>query len=240
MPKPPRGLDAASNSNTTTTIETSEGYDLWAAQYDSFNNPMIGLVDLTLRQRPLKVAQARVLELGCGTARLASRILDEGAVSYSGVDGSEGMLSKARAGIKDTRVRLVQADISSILPFEPQSFDLIVISLVLEHLPFLLPVFREAARVLTDQGRMRILEIHSELVSSGTQAHFWHEGQELRFQSHSHSVDEFREALAAAGFSPEFIEERFATPEAIAEIPKLARHQGKPVFLDIQAIRQSR
>src|SRR5271154_5046379 len=121
----------------SSTPQTLIGYDLWSSDYDAFDNPLIAMVDRALALDPEPIAGKRILELGCGTARLASRLLDAGAASYTGVDGSPGMLARARARLTDPRIILVEADIQSPLPFPNHSFDAIFISLVLEHLPTL-------------------------------------------------------------------------------------------------------
>src|SRR5271154_2039948 len=100
----------------SSTPQTLIGYDLWSNDYDGFDNPLIAMVDRALALDPEPVAGKHVLELGCGTARLALRLLDAGAASYTGVDGSPGMLARARERLADPRITLIESDIQSPLP----------------------------------------------------------------------------------------------------------------------------
>ncbi|HUP58321.1 MAG TPA: methyltransferase domain-containing protein, partial [Bdellovibrionota bacterium] len=107
--------------------------------------------------------------------------------------------------------------------------------LVLEHFRDLASVLGEASRALAPGGQLRILEIHSALVEKGTQAHFWHEGQEHRIDAYPHSAEEFRSVLGSAGLRIVSLEERPASERTLERMPKLAKHAGKAVLIDVLA-----
>ena len=69
-----------------------------------------------------------MLELGCGTGRVACRLL-EPVARIVGVDRSEAMLARARARVRRARLqrklRLVRGDIRH-LPFPDRSFSLVM------------------------------------------------------------------------------------------------------------------
>jgi len=98
-----------------------------------------------------------VLELGCGTGRLAGRLADR-FVAVVGLDVSPGMLDAAR-GLHPGRpsLRYVQGD-GVRLPFPRRSFDLVMSFAVLQHLD---PSLVQSAlcgirRVLKPTGTVRI------------------------------------------------------------------------------------
>src|SRR5688572_9640916 len=146
---------------------TLRGYDRWSAHYDHNANPMVSATGWSLATWPLDVAGARVLELGCGTGRHAAAVLAAGARSYTGVDGSAGMLEVARTAVAHPRCTWVLASLDAVPPLgEP--FDAALIVLVLEHIADLAPVFGAAAAALRPGGALRIAEIHPDLVAGGT------------------------------------------------------------------------
>jgi predicted TPR repeat methyltransferase len=92
----------------------------------------------------------RALDLGCGTG-LAGAAFRACVDRLEGIDLSEGMIAEARAkGLYDA---LYVADAVGHLHATPaRAFDLILAADVLVYIGDLAPLFREAARVLTDGG----------------------------------------------------------------------------------------
>ena len=121
------------------------------------------------RQRQLDrariVAGETVLDVGCGTGTLAiaaaRRVGPSGAVH--GIDPSEDLLRRARK--KARRAAGVDVDFlvgsGEALPFADESFDLVLTTLVLHHLPHdaLRDSVREMRRVLRPMGRLLIVDI---------------------------------------------------------------------------------
>ncbi len=211
--------------------QTLEGYDRWAASYDALANPMVAATAWALDRTPLGCADEDVLELGCGTGRNVARVLAEGAHSYTGVDGSAGMLEAARRACPDPRARFVRSPLVAELPVG--TFDLAFVVLVLEHIADLATVFAGARRALRPGGRLRLVEIHPDLVATGTVAHFEDAAGAVRFTSTAHPVPALRAALEAAGFAVEALRE-FAAEDV--PVPKLAKHAGRRVLVDVEAV----
>jgi ubiquinone/menaquinone biosynthesis C-methylase UbiE len=197
---------------------------------------MVAATEWLLDHRPLAVAGQRVVELGCGTGRHAARILAAGAEAYVGIDGSSGMLEVARTAAPDPRCSWQLATLDQIAaPATP--FDTALIVLVLEHIADLALPFTAAARLLRPGGTLRIAEIHPDLVAGGTVAHFHDDGTELRFTSFAHPIDALTAALGAAGFTAESIDEHAADGALLARAPRLAKHRGRRVVVDVVARR---
>ena len=95
-----------------------------------------------------------VLDIGCGNARdLACLLREQPEARLTGVDLSLGMIREGRAGLgaSGTRVGLAAGD-AALLPLRSESFDRIVCSEVIEHVPAWQAVVAEAARVLKRGG----------------------------------------------------------------------------------------
>jgi SAM-dependent methyltransferase len=99
--------------------EGYEGWDEYAPFYDWENARTLGRRDVPFWRNLAVHAGGPVLELGCGTGRIAIP-LGRAGVSLVGVDRSEAMLARARQRVRRSRlarnVRLVRGDIR-FLPF---------------------------------------------------------------------------------------------------------------------------
>lgn len=218
--------------------ETLQGYDRWSASYDHENNPMIQATSWVLDHTALGCPDADVLELGCGTGRNIARVLGEGARSYTGVDGSWGMLNLAAQRTRDPRISLVHADL--LAPWTPpQQYDLALMVLVLEHLPTLEVVADTLAKALRPGGRLRIVDLHPERIATGSLAHFQEGETEIRFASVAHGVMSIGAELERVGF--EVVRRDWLAGDALLTgVPSLGRHRGLKVILDLKATRRRR
>lgn len=86
-------------------------------------------------QRVQSLQPKNILDAGCGRGFYSSSFCEFSFVKkITGIDLREKYLVKARKFFTDKRLTFQQADIYQ-LPFKPESFDLIVSSEVMEHLP---------------------------------------------------------------------------------------------------------
>jgi ubiquinone/menaquinone biosynthesis C-methylase UbiE len=104
-----------------------EGWDDYAPFYDWENARTLGRRDVPFWRTLALQADGPVLELGCGTGRIALPLGRAGA-DVIGIDRSEPMLARARVRVRKarlrSRVRLVRGDIRH-LPFRAR-FPLVV------------------------------------------------------------------------------------------------------------------
>jgi SAM-dependent methyltransferase len=216
--------------------DTLSGYDRWARSYDLDGNPVLEATAWVLDRTPLACADCDVVEMGCGTARNAARAIAEGARSYTGVDGSLGMLHMAGSQVRDPRIGLVHADLMQ--PWLPnRTFDLAIVVLLLEHLPSLDPICETLARVVRPGGKVRIVDLHPERIAGGALSYF-HEGStEVRFSSKAHPVNALSAALEAVGFDV-VRRDWLASDAMVTAVPRLAKLRGLRVLLDMKAVRR--
>jgi ubiquinone/menaquinone biosynthesis C-methylase UbiE len=122
------------------------------------------------RLRRTTVALARVqegdvvLEVGCGTGDVALVAGAQSGVTgrVSGIDPSSEMIAVARAKAARSRIRVdFQIGVIEALPFPDASFDVVLSSLMMHHLPDDLKQLglAEIARVLKPGGRLLIVDM---------------------------------------------------------------------------------
>src|SRR5258706_11333 len=152
--------------------DTLVGYDRWAPHYDVDPNAIVAATSWVLDRTPLGCADADVLGLGCGTGRHARRVISEGARSYLGLDGSQGMLAVASQRHDDPRIAFASADLLGSWAV-PKQFDFALIVLVLEHLSAVEPLLVSLARALKPGGRARIIYLHPERIETAHSMPAW-------------------------------------------------------------------
>jgi len=221
----------------TTDPECLAAYDLWAATYDSIDNPLVAQSAVVLAGHASWFAGASVLELGCGTGRNAAFALSAGAARFVGVDASPGMLEIARQRLKDPRVSLIHADLASGLDGGP--FDVALICLVLEHLQDPSLAISAAAKSLAPRGRLIVVELHPALHEAGVGANFRIADREVRLASFRHTAEELSAACGSAGLRVTSVVDHLRSAEALERSRKLARphYGGRPVLLELVAER---
>lgn len=102
-------------------------------------------------------AGARILELGCGPAKLWQDNLDRGPADWqiTLTDFSQGMLQQARTNLGDAASRFRFANANAIaLPFDNATFDAVIANHMLYHVPDLNVALAEIKRVLKANGTL--------------------------------------------------------------------------------------
>ncbi|MFC1580469.1 class I SAM-dependent methyltransferase [Thermodesulfobacteriota bacterium] len=125
------------------------------AEYDS---RILSLLDLSPAHR--------VLDLGCGTGVLTSRIAEqvdaEAGGTCIGIDAAAKMIHVARRK-RETMACRFDVAAAEDLPYNPESFDAVVSSLFFHHLPLDLKekALMEACRVLRPGGQLIVADMHT-------------------------------------------------------------------------------
>lgn len=197
-------------------VPVREGYDRWSPYYDRKGNRAVALKQREIVRLLGDVRGRTVLDMGCGTATNAIAMAEAGA-DVTAVDFSQGMLAQARQKPGAARVRFIEHDLESPLPLETDAFDMVLCSLMLEHVSKLDGVFAEMARLCRPGGRVIVIEMHPAMFLKGVSAHF-HDpatGRDIRPRSIAHQISDLvmgalRAGLRVVEMNEFFDEEKYA------------------------------
>lgn len=154
-----------------------------------------------------------IADLGCGTGALARALARSGA-RVVGVDQSAAMLRVARREAKGLEnVELHQGALEA-LPLADRSCDAALLVLVLSYAAEILPVLREAHRVLKPGGRLLVVDAVA------------HADEAFRRR-----MGQTRPGLDPAALSERLAEAGFARPDAPTLLPAGAKRAAPDLFL---------
>ena len=114
-------------------MNIKEAYKNWSLQYDINLNKTRDLEAISLRESLSNYSFDCCLEIGCGTGKNTEWLITK-CDSILAIDISDEMLSIAKQKVTDKKVSFLNADITNNLDFNDNEFDLVVCSLVLEHI----------------------------------------------------------------------------------------------------------
>lgn len=139
-------------------IEASSFFGRRHAEWDTLRREWFGEQFLCAGIAALLPRDFVVADLGCGTGPALIELAPV-ARQVIGVDREPLMIEAARArtrGLPNVTVTLGDLD---ALPIEDHTLDAAICMLVLHHVGDLVPVFREAARVLKENGQFVIVDM---------------------------------------------------------------------------------
>jgi ubiquinone/menaquinone biosynthesis C-methylase UbiE len=165
-------------------------FDAWSRVYDfpvvqrATYQPVQDAVIQALKE----ISHARVLDIGCGTGLLASRVIETfPRTRVVGCDFSGGML--AHAAVRAPSVNWVQGD-ACRLPFADQAFDAIVSTEAFHWFPDQAAALAEFFRVLRLGGWLLLAVMNTPAASLSTAVHlgsrllgepfYWPSNREMR------------------------------------------------------------
>lgn len=181
-------------------MSIQNAYNEWSKTYDSDQNLTRDLDQQVTRELLGDLHVDSVLEIGCGTGK-NTVVLANIARQVDAVDFSQGMIEKAKEKVQAENVRFSMMDITQPWKFEDRSFDLIVCSLVLEHIQALSFVFAEVARTLRPNGRFFVNELHPYKQYDGKKARFYRNEEEIEVDAFIHQVSDFFRSAKHNGLS---------------------------------------
>ena len=210
-------------------LGVQEGYDLWAEIYDLETNVLIQLEERYLFER-LKTKEYReIFDCGCGTGRIALQLRQFYPEStISGVDFSQGMLKKAREKGKGKNINWHTADLNHNFPFQENHFDLIVSSLVIEHIADLDNFFKGIKKVARPGADIYITGLHPLMHVFGITARFKSNDEEAEIipESRCHRLSDIFNAATKAGLKFSELIEGSVDESLIEACPKAKRYEG--------------
>ena len=169
------------------TVDVRTGYAEWVPTYE---DTVQDAMDIALLDELRSVEwTGRAADLGCGTGRTAAWLRAHGVEHIDGVDLTPEMLEVARErGAHDT---LREGDVADT-GLDGGAYDLVVASLVDEHLPSLAPLYAEAWRLARPGGAFVLVCFHPHFImATGMPTHFTGaSGEPLAIATHVHLLSD--------------------------------------------------
>lgn len=183
---------------TNSQDNTKQHFNETASDYDNssdgkFVEPMYEVIVNEIQKSDC----GKILDVGCGNGNLFA-LLPDGKYELFGVDFSENMISEAKrkCGKKAT---FSVADAEN-LPFDSDSFDIIVCNASFHHYVHPDMVLSEMHRVLKDGGKLLIGDPYMKSIVRQVVNVF------IRFSDsgdyHIYGLDEMKKLFAKNGFKP--------------------------------------
>jgi len=208
------------------TVDVRSGYGEWV---DSYEDTVQDAMDIELLERLESVDwSGEVADLGCGTGRTGAWLAQRGVDAIDGVDLTPEMLARARE--RGVYRELAEADVAAS-GLAGDAYDLVVTSLVDEHLADLRPLYAEAARIAKPGAAYVIVGYHPQfMMASGMPTHYDSaSGEPVAIETHLHQLSDHVKAAHAAGWTLIEAEERLIDDTWVELKPKWERMRGTPI-----------
>ena len=208
------------------TVDVRSGYGEWV---DTYEQTVEDAMDLELLESLRRVTWAgEAADLGCGTGRTGIWLHEHGVEAIDGVDLTPEMLEVARS--RGVHRRLVEADVAST-GLASEAYDVVVTSLVDEHLADLRPLYAEAYRLAKPGASYVLVGYHPHFImAAGMPTHFDSaSGEPVAIETHLHLLSEHTDAALGAGFQLAELRERLIDDAWLELKPKWASLRGQPV-----------
>lgn len=200
-------------------MNVEESYKYWSEQYDTNQNKTRDLEAISLRETLKDVKFEHCLEIGCGTGKNTSWLITKGQ-RITAIDLSEEMLTIARNKVSNVNVQFLKVDINEDWTFTHEIFDLVVCSLVLEHIENLARIFKLISEHIAENGRVYIGELHPFKQYSGSKASYENEEGKQTVSCFTHHISEFTGLAKRNGLTITEVKEYFDDGN-IASIPRI-------------------
>lgn len=130
-------------------------FNLIAPIYSLFYNFQVKYYDESLSKVKSEIDLSQyktILDIGCGTGALCY-VLYKNGLKVIGVDAAEKMVEKSRENLKGTNIKILKVDPNQDLPFEDNSFDIVISSYVAHGLKpeRRIELYKEASRVAKEK-----------------------------------------------------------------------------------------
>jgi SAM-dependent methyltransferase len=198
------------------------------------------------------IAHKHILDLGCGDAAIGRELLQNGAASYVGIEGSQKMFALAKQMLIGTSGKAILRRIED-WKSQPKAFDLVLARLSLHYIADLAPIFLNIFQTLVCGGRFVFSVEHPVITScdrgwnAGTLRQDWivddYFSTGLRVtnwldstvQKYHRTIEDYFHLLQNAGFQVENLREANPQRDNFHDPQTYERRKRIPLFLILAA-----
>ena len=209
-------------------VPVEEGYARWAPTYDQTPNPLLAVEERYLTPMLPEMRGLRILDLACGTARWTRMLASKGIALGVGTDLSAEMLAVAQKHIGQSSP-LIRANCLN-LPLQDSSFDLVICSFALEHVPCVDQFSNEVSRILRNSGHVFLTQLHPSAYLTGWRNGFRDNRGHTQIDSMPHTAERIVHSFQRREFeAKEALEGFIGEPE----IPIFVSAGKEQLFRDV-------
>jgi ubiquinone/menaquinone biosynthesis C-methylase UbiE len=180
---------------------SADAYDLWSEDYDVQPGNLMLDLDEVLFPKLLDhtiIQNKSVADIGCGTGRHWTRILQMQPAGLIGFDVSEGMLSKLKAKFLSANTFKINDNL--LLSVQDAAFDTIISTLTVAHIENIEQALLAWCRILKPSADVIITDFHPKLLAFGGKRTFKHHDERLAVKNYVHALSTIKHLLCQNGF----------------------------------------
>ncbi len=228
----------------------NDSAEAWIACMDAGHDSRVHLLDPLMIEMCAPRLGLRALDVGCGEGRFC-RMLRGRGVQAIGIDPTEKLIATAQGRDPDGDYRPGMAE---ALPFESESFDLVISYLTLIDIADFRTAIGEMARVLRPGGKLVVANLTAMATATShywwrdesgeklfwtlddymTERPVWVEWAGIRIVNWHRPLSAYMQAFLANGFILERYDEPLPTSAQIAGAPGLRDQGRKPDFVTMR------
>lgn len=197
----------------------------------------------------------RILDLGCGDGAFGKQLLESGAESYTGIEGSLQMAALAEEKLASAGGKVIRSNIEGFR-YPTETYDVVISRFVIHYIANIEPLFKAMYQTLRPGGRF-ILTVQHPLTTSAFNSkggsdrradwrvdQYFNEGERLEpwinktVVKHHRTTESYFTALAAAGFSVKALREGMPVRGNFRNDEEFRRRQRIPLMLIFAALKE--
>ncbi len=181
--------------------EVVAAYDIWAENYDAQpGNLMLELDErlLTRLLTGLPLENKTVADIGCGTGRHWSRIIEQDPAELTGFDVSPGMLAKLREKYPEAETHVITDN--GFSEIADNRYDVILSTLTVAHIEHIEEALQAWCRIVKTDGDIIITDFHPNALAAGGKRTFPYGNKHIAVKNFVHTTEQLEKILLKYGF----------------------------------------